>query len=147
MKLQPIKYTSYLGGFLKDWNLDIDLTVDKLNNTPSMECFSENGSKIFSVNFASGEVWDCVEGWKGGQIPQSPLSSPSKTSPTALAKQVGGNHYKDYSIQPIEFFIANQIPFAEASICKYILRHRKKNGKEDLLKARHLIDILLEKLY
>lgn len=64
-----------------------------------------------------------------------------------LSKQVGGNHYKDYQIQPVTFFIQNAIPFTEASICKYALRHKSKNGKEDLLKAKHLLDILIEEYY
>jgi len=61
--------------------------------------------------------------------------------------QIGGGHYKDYTIQPIEFFIANQTPYAEAAIIKYILRYKDKNGIEDLEKAKHLIDIIIEKEY
>jgi hypothetical protein len=61
--------------------------------------------------------------------------------------QIGGAHYKSYTIQPIEFFIANQIPYAEAAVIKYVMRHRHKGGAEDLKKARHIIDILLEKEY
>lgn len=65
----------------------------------------------------------------------------------ALDVQVGGGHYKDYAIQPIEFFMANKIPYAEAAIIKYAMRHASKNGKEDLEKAKHLIDILIEAQY
>lgn len=61
-----------------------------------------------------------------------------------LIKQVGGNHYSKMAIQPIEFIHANNIPFIEGSIIKYICRHKSKNGREDLEKAKHLIDILLE---
>ena len=61
-----------------------------------------------------------------------------------LDKQVGGNHYKGFNIQPIEFFMANNIPYAEAAIIKYVLRYRMKDGKTDLLKAKHLIEILLD---
>jgi len=61
--------------------------------------------------------------------------------------QIGGGHYKDYTIQPIEFFIANQTPYAEAAIIKYILRYKDKSGIEDLEKAKHLIDIIIEKEY
>jgi hypothetical protein len=63
---------------------------------------------------------------------------------SALDKQVGGDHYKKYVIQPIEFFIANNIPYAEAAIIKYVLRYQDKNGIEDLEKAKHLIEILIE---
>lgn len=69
------------------------------------------------------------------------------TDGRALNTQVGGNHYKKYKIQPIEFFIANDIPYAEAAVIKYVVRHKDKNGKEDLDKAIHLIQILKEQCY
>ena len=62
----------------------------------------------------------------------------------ALEKQVGGNHYKDLKIQPIEFIHANNIPFCEANAIKYLCRWRNKNGIEDLKKAKHYIDLLIE---
>ena len=61
-----------------------------------------------------------------------------------LETQVGGNHYKDLKIQPIEFIHANNIPFCEANAIKYLCRWRNKNGKQDLLKARHYIDLLIQ---
>lgn len=63
---------------------------------------------------------------------------------SALETQVGGNHYKDLKIQPIEFIHANNIPFCEANAIKYLCRWRNKNGIEDLKKARHYIDLLIE---
>ena len=57
--------------------------------------------------------------------------------------QVGGNHYKDCKIQPTEFIHANNIPFIEGNIIKYVIRHRNKNGIEDLKKAKHYIDLLI----
>lgn len=64
-----------------------------------------------------------------------------------LQSQVGGSHYKDLKIQPIEFIHANNIPFCEANAIKYLCRHRNKNGKQDLLKARHYIDLLIKLEY
>lgn len=61
--------------------------------------------------------------------------------------QVGGSHYRNMVIQPSEFIIKNNIPFAEGNIIKYVVRHRSKNGVEDLLKARHYIDMLLDAEY
>ena len=63
---------------------------------------------------------------------------------SALKTQVGGGHYKNMAIQPIEFIHANSIPFAEGSIIKYVSRWRAKNGIADLEKARHFIDLLIE---
>ncbi len=65
-------------------------------------------------------------------------------SEKAIERQVGGSHYGAYEIQPIEFIHKNRIPFIEGCIIKYVLRWRRKNGVEDLLKAKHYIDLLLE---
>ena len=61
--------------------------------------------------------------------------------------QEGGNHYKQYKIQPTEFLHANNVPFIEGNVIKYVLRHRQKNGLQDLLKAKHYIDLLIEYEY
>ena len=61
-----------------------------------------------------------------------------------LEKQVGGNHYKGFVIQPVEFIYKNNIPFMEGNIIKYVCRHREKNGIQDLQKARHYLDMLIE---
>lgn len=61
--------------------------------------------------------------------------------------QVGGNHYKDLKIQPIEYIYANGLDYFEGNVIKYITRHRKKNGKQDLEKAKHYIDLLIELEY
>ena len=63
---------------------------------------------------------------------------------SALDTQVGGNHYKDFAIQPIEFIHANNIPFIEGNIIKYIVRWRSKNGVEDLRKVQHYVNLLID---
>lgn len=65
----------------------------------------------------------------------------------AKETQVGGNHYKDLKIQPIEYIHANGLDYFEGNVIKYITRHRKKNGKQDLEKAKHYIDLLIELEY
>jgi hypothetical protein len=65
----------------------------------------------------------------------------------AIDVQEGGSHYKKCTIQPVEFIHANDIPFIEGNIIKYITRHRDKNGIEDLKKAKHYIDLLIELEY
>ena len=59
-------------------------------------------------------------------------------------KQVGGNHYKKYQIQPIEFIVKNNIGYVEGNILKYILRFKDKGGVQDLLKAKHYIELLID---
>lgn len=63
---------------------------------------------------------------------------------TALTVQEGGNHYKDMPIQPVEYIHANKLGYFEGCVIKYVSRWKKKNGIEDLKKARHFIDLLLE---
>tara|TARA_R100000988_G_scaffold25036_1_gene12189 strand:+ start:2731 stop:2946 length:216 start_codon:yes stop_codon:yes gene_type:complete len=59
----------------------------------------------------------------------------------------GGDHYKDFKIQPAQFINANNLSFAEGNIIKYICRHRKKGRKEDILKAIHYCEMILERDY
>jgi len=67
-----------------------------------------------------------------------------KEAEKALDVQVGGQHYKNMVIQPVEFIQKNQLPYCEAAVIKYVCRHRGKNGKEDIAKAAHFLDLLLE---
>jgi len=60
--------------------------------------------------------------------------------------QIGGSHYKDMKIQPIDYIVENEIPYREANIIKYVSRHKAKNGIEDLRKARHYLDMLIESM-
>ena len=62
-------------------------------------------------------------------------------------KQIGGSHYKNFKIQPSEFVIENELLYPEGCVIKYIIRHRMKNGKEDLLKAKHFIDMIIQRDY
>ena len=64
-----------------------------------------------------------------------------------LHKQVGGSHYKHFKIQPIEYIIANNLLFPEACVVKYVSRHSKKNGKEDILKAIQNLEFILQRDY
>lgn len=63
---------------------------------------------------------------------------------SALAIQVGGDHYKSRPIQPIQFSMANSLDACASSILKYVTRHASKNGRQDLEKALHYVDLRLE---
>ena len=65
----------------------------------------------------------------------------------SLKKQIGGQHYQDFVIQPAEFINKNKLLFAEGNAIKYIVRAKDKGGKEDLLKAKHYIDMIIERDY
>ena len=63
---------------------------------------------------------------------------------SANETQIGGTHYKEKTIEPWDFIAANNLGFFEGNIVKYLSRWRDKNGVEDLLKARHYLDKLIE---
>lgn len=58
--------------------------------------------------------------------------------------QVGGNHYKDMAIEPWEYAEANNLSFLEGTVVKYVSRHKSKGGVEDLKKAIHCLELLIE---
>lgn len=69
---------------------------------------------------------------------------PNPYPPRALDVQEGGDHYKALAIQPVEYIQRNGLGFCEGNVVKYVTRWRTKNGVEDLRKARHYIDLLIE---
>ena len=78
------------------------------------------------LNAASPEDWDAVR---------------------AVDRQVGGDHYKDFKIEPIEFILANEIGYCEGNIIKYICRHAAKGGIQDIDKVIHYCELLKELKY
>ena len=58
--------------------------------------------------------------------------------------QVGGKHYTEMKIQPIEYITQNKLSYSEGNVIKYVSRWRKKGGVEDLRKAKHYIEMLIE---
>ena len=66
---------------------------------------------------------------------------------SAYDKQEGGSHYKKLAIQPMQYALANKLDYAQANVVKYVTRHADKNGKEDLLKAIHNIELMIEHYY
>ena len=66
---------------------------------------------------------------------------------SAYKKQIGGKHYIKYKIQPSQFVVENRLLYAEGCVIKYIVRHQDKGGKEDLEKAKHMIDMIIERDY
>ena len=62
-------------------------------------------------------------------------------------KQHGGSHYAKYAIQPSKFVVENKLLFPEGCAIKYIIRHQDKGKKQDLLKAIHFIEMIIERDY
>jgi hypothetical protein len=78
-------------------------------------------------------------------IPKKNMVIMEKSSP--YKKQIGGNHYSKFKVQPSKFINDNKLLFAEGNAIKYICRHSYKNGKEDLKKAIHYIEMIIERDY
>lgn len=83
------------------------------------------------------------------------LKTPNDDRPTsaatgarnALETQVGGSHYRQGGIQPVEYIESNNLGFCEGNVIKYVTRHQHKGGRQDLEKARHYIELLIEMRY
>jgi len=88
---------------------------------------------LYGIDAASPDAWD-------------QLRCPTHDA-SALDTQVAGDHYKDMAIQPVVYIHANKMGFMEGCIVKYISRYKEKNGKQDLLKIKHFVDLLLELEY
>lgn len=91
--------------------------VKNVDCVRSKECTSDRG---MAVSGDTGNAWD---------------------------KQVGGDHYKQYAIQPAQFALANGLDYAQSNAIKYIVRHKDKNGVQDLDKAVHYIELLKQYYY
>lgn len=66
---------------------------------------------------------------------------------SARNNQIDGDHYRNRAIQPAEFALANNFNYCESIALRYLTRHRQKNGKRDLLKLIHIIELLIELEY
>jgi len=65
----------------------------------------------------------------------------------AFGTQVGGDHYREQSIQPIQFIVSNDLDWFQGNIVKYTVRHKYKGGASDLKKAIHYLQLALEMQY
>ena len=61
-------------------------------------------------------------------------------------KQIGGNHYKTFIIQPYEFISKNDLSFFQGNVVKYVCRYQRKGGAEDIKKIIHYCQLELKKM-
>jgi len=81
-----------------------------------------------SIDDATPEQWDAID----------------RATEKARDKMIGGEHYRQGGIQPIEYIHANNLSFCEGNVVKYVTRWRHKDGLKDLEKAKHYIELLME---
>ena len=91
----------------------------------------ESEAELRRLNDATPEEW--------GAAFKACYKSPKK-------KQVGGEHYNQLGIQPVEYITANNLGFLEGNVIKYVTRYKNKGGKQDIQKAIHCLELLLEEL-
>ena len=84
-------------------------------------------------------------GWTPPSHAQSNSNKEGYKIMSYLNKQVGGDHYKENAIQPIQYILSNNLDFCEGNIVKYATRWREKGGVEDLRKIKHYCDFLIER--
>lgn len=70
------------------------------------------------------------------------MTEDSKTGP-----QVGGTHYDQDKIQPVDYINSNNLDFFEGNVVKYVTRHKNKNGIEDIKKAMHYLQYIAKYHY
>lgn len=121
-----------------------------------------------SLDDAPSHCWDCsrtksLVHWEPVTVARRIVLDPPKEPPltkvqyaalhgakeepesvNALDVQVGGGHYKNLAIQPMEYSMKNKLDACQHTAIKYVTRFREKGGKEDLEKAKHAIDLLIE---
>lgn len=78
---------------------------------------------------------------------QNELCSESENKQNPLNHQEGGVHYLGLAIQPVEFIQANKLSFLEGCVIKRVCRHRNKAGAEDIRKAIHELQLILQMEY
>lgn len=109
-------------------------------------CAACNHQRIFTASsrspFPETGLWESCA--KCGTYRMFFRSGAVGAAAGALATQVGGDHYKTMKIQPMEYSMANGLDACQHTIVKYVTRFRSKGGIEDLKKARHTLDMLIE---
>lgn len=127
------------------------------------EFMCEKHGRVFSARAAEVCPYCAEEGWKQlktenvvlkevkepkvftglGVKPEANFTK-VRDKKSAFDVQIGGGHYKDMVIEPAKFNMANNLGWAEGSVVSYVARWRAKGGIEDLKKAKHTIELLIE---
>lgn len=123
--------------------------VDATGANHSLRCGQEYVVTEYYLESSVGYISvDYCSGWSPNRFvlaseysAQDQLTNETKT---ALDIQHGGGHYKGMKIQPVEFIHANNIGYMEGNAIKYLCRWQLKNGLEDLNKAKHYIELLIQ---
>lgn len=98
------------------------------------------GDSFIVDEIAGEEVYDII----GHVYSVQDLIKQNCTVKKASETQIAGNHYSKLKIQPMRYALENELNYGQANAVKYITRYKDKNGIEDLKKAIHCIELLIE---
>lgn len=123
-----------------------------LRTAPSDHAHSMIKGNTYTVEEHPANRWMTLKGMKGEWDPRNfvrastayAVDATTSAPASALDVQVGGGHYKKLKIQPVEYIMANNIPYMEGNVVKYCTRWRDKGGVQDLEKAMHYLQMLIE---
>ena len=111
------------------------------------ECYTNKSDGVFSLPKSEPcDISNWVEIREEGSL-NDQYAEIEKVRQSAWQKQEGGSHYKNLKIQPMQYALENKLDYAQANVVKYVTRHKEKNGKEDLLKAIHNLELMIEFYY
>lgn len=125
---------SYMG-------LSYNTLIDNAEWTQNAKALFKHNGKIWEISSADFEVLTQEDIFQGIIKQVEPFIT------SALDKQVSGKHYKGCNIQPVEYIHANGLGYFEGNVIKYVTRYKDKNGKADLEKAIHYLELLIELEY
>ncbi len=149
---------SWIKQFAKDFDLVEEF--DEETNPQKIKVLTSDyeyqGLYKGSIHIVESRFDDGVQFWQNNRLwtlsdndyedYEEPLISDAKPD-SALDKQEGGGHYKGLKIQPIEYIHANGLSYFQGNVVKYVSRYKDKNGAEDIKKAIHYLELILELEY
>ncbi len=103
------------------------------------------GFESYGAEKTEGRVWWFEDDKCEPMCAETDLEQPAYTT-NPFDQQVGGSHYKDMKIQPVEFILANELGFCEGNVIKYICRYKQKGGVQDLKKVVHYAELLIKQI-
>ena len=146
--------------FLKDLNAFPEASVNSLAKKHKIAA----GYAYKLAKKRNGQALEKILGPRPAHLPtgltsamtidlNTPVEAPKPATEMEIAEllglpanevQVGGDHYKKNAIQPWDYITSNQLGYLEGNIVKYVSRWKDKGGRQDLEKAKHYLDKLLE---
>lgn len=134
--MTPRNVNSYPDAASVDGMFWDNFNAPEISPVASVEFIGPGASEWSAPLSASAVRWSDVRRWRFA-LPQAP----------ALNTQVGGGHYKSFKIQPVQYIEANGLDYLQGNVVKYVSRHKTKGGAEDVRKAIHYLQLILELQY